>query len=80
MVDFQDELVERGFSSEGIVYHIRLVLSGLNRLEAFMHVECPTQDIQDQFDLMYDGIVKNVNQIRNFAAEVDKRLCTPISR
>jgi hypothetical protein len=78
MEGFQDELAERGFSSEGITYHIRLVLTGLNRLEAFMRVDYPTQDMQDEFDLMYDGIEKNVNQIRSFAAEIDKRLCAPV--
>jgi hypothetical protein len=80
IADFRDELGARGFSSEGIAYHIRLVLTGLNRLEAFMRDECPTQDTQDEFDLVYDGIEKNVNQIRNFAAEIDENLCTPIHR
>ena len=56
------------------------MLTGLNRLEAFMRDERPTQDTQDEFDLVYDGIEKNVNQIRYFAAEIDKKLCTPIHR
>jgi hypothetical protein len=52
--------------------------TGLNRLEAFMSDECPTQEKQDEFDLIYDGIEKNVGQLVNFTAEIDKKLCTPI--
>jgi hypothetical protein len=78
MITFQNELVTRGFASEGTSYPLRLIFTGLNRLELFMNDDCPTQEKQDEFDLIYDGIQKNVDQLMNMAAEIDKRLRTPI--
>jgi hypothetical protein len=56
VTDFREELKMRGFSSEADGYHIRLVLTGLNLLEAIMRDDCSTQEKQDEFDLIYDGI------------------------
>jgi hypothetical protein len=78
ITDFRDELQTRGFSSEGIAYHIRLVLTGLNRLEAFMRDQCLPEERQDEFDLIYDGVEKQIGKIMSFATEIDKKLCTPI--
>jgi len=80
MTTFRDELEARGFSSEGASYHLRLVMTGLNRLEAFMAEERQAQEKQDEFDLIYDGIEKNVGQLVRYAAEIDKKLCTPIDQ
>jgi hypothetical protein len=79
ITDFHDELEARGFSSEGITYHTRLVLTGLNRLEAFTHVQCVTEERQDEFDLIYAGVEKHLSMILSFAAEIDNKLCTPIA-
>ena len=78
IIDFRDELDTGGFSSEGTSYHIRLVLTGLNRLEAFTHEEKPTEETQDEFDLIYSGVEKHINKIVSFTLEIDKKLCTPI--
>jgi hypothetical protein len=77
MIGFQNELATRGFASEAASYHLRLIFTGLNRLEAFMSDSCPTQEKQDEFDLIYAGIEKNVRQLMNFTAEIDTRLRTP---
>jgi hypothetical protein len=80
MTTFGDELEVRGFSSEGTSSHLRLVMTGLSRLEAFMADERQTQEKQDEFDLIYDGIEKNVAQLVRYAAEIDKKLRTPIDQ
>jgi hypothetical protein len=78
MTAFQNELTTRGFASEGTSYHFRLIFTGLDQLEALMKDGCPTQEKQNVFDLIFDGIEKNVGQLRSFAAEIDAKLCTPI--
>ena len=62
--------------SEGISYHIRLVLTGLARLEAFTRDQFLTEEKQDEFDLIYNGVEKHVSKIVSFAMEIDEKLCT----
>jgi hypothetical protein len=80
MTAFRDDLVTRGFASEGTSYHLRLIFTGLDRLETFMKDGSPTQEQQDVFDLIYDGIEKNVGQLVSFSAEIDKGLRSPIHK
>ena len=58
--------------SEGISYHIRLVLTGLARLEAFTRDQFLTEEKQDEFDLIYNGVEKHVSKIVSFAMEIDR--------
>jgi len=80
MTTFQSELATRGFASEGTAYHLRLVFAGLDLLEALMKDGCATQEKQNEFDLIYDGIEKNVGQLAKFAVEIDTRLRTPVHK
>jgi hypothetical protein len=78
VIEFQDEIDHRGFSSEGIVHHIRLVLTGISLLEAILDGDHATLERQDEFDLIHDGVEKNVAKIIMYASEIDRKLCTPI--
>jgi hypothetical protein len=78
MTTFQTELATRDFASEDTSYHLRLIFTGLDLLEALMKHDCATQEKQNEFDLIYAGIEKTVGQLARFAAEIDARLSTPI--
>jgi len=44
-----------------------------------LHREKHTQRDQYEFDLVFDGIEKNIGQLRKFVEELDERLNNPIA-
>jgi hypothetical protein len=77
LTQFQQEIKTRGFGFEGIDHHMRLVLTGLRRLKE-LNNDDPTEEKQNEFDLIYDGVEKNVNLIVKYAAEIDRKLSSEI--
>ena len=80
MTAFQGELATRDFASESTAYHLGLIFTGLDLLEALMTASCATQEKQNEFDLIYAGIEKNVNQLAIFTAEIDAKLRAPTQK
>ena len=44
-----------------------------------MKSSCANQEKQNEFDLIYDGIEKNVGKLMTFTAEIDTKLRAPIN-
>lgn len=75
----QQELVDRGFKSATTSYHLERILTGLDLLNGLMNNSPTSSKTQHEFDLIYDGIEKNINALRDFFGEIDARLRTPLS-
>jgi hypothetical protein len=78
MNKLQQELAERGFESRTTSYHMDRILPGLNLLEGIMSNGSSSSNNQHEFDLIYDGVEKNINELRNVICDIDARLRTPI--
>jgi hypothetical protein len=80
MQALQEDLKNRGFFWAAISYHMGLIFTGLDLLEKIMRRNAPSVDDQHEFDLLYDGIEKNVQQLRSFIVQLDEKLNSAILR
>jgi len=72
----EKELTERGFGPEASL--LRIVFTGLDLLESIMMRNSSSASTQDEFDLIYYGLEKNiVSLIKNIAA-IDAKFRAPI--
>jgi hypothetical protein len=52
------------------------IAKGLDLLEKLMHDASPSS--QPEFDIIYDGLEKHIDELRAIFADIDARLRTPI--
>ncbi len=78
MNKLQHELADRGFKSTATSYHIDRIFTGLDLLERIMSNGSSSSITQHEFDLMYDGIEKNIISLKDFICDIDARLRTPV--
>jgi hypothetical protein len=78
MNKLQKELAERGFGSAATAYHLDRVLTGLDLLESILGAGSSSSSTQHEFDLIYDGIEKNIDLLKNIICDIDARLRTSI--
>jgi hypothetical protein len=74
----KSQLDTRGFGSTAITYDFGRIFSGLGLLDSIMHKEKYTEADQHMLDLVYDGIEKNIRELRNLIDDLDRRLKAPI--
>lgn len=78
MNKLQKELADRGFRSATTSYHIDRIFRGLELLESLMNKGSSSSNTQLEFDLIYDGVEKNIILLKNVICDIDARLRTPI--
>jgi hypothetical protein len=78
MNKLQQELEERRFGSKTTSYHIARIFTGLDLLERIMSNGPSSSSTQHEFDLIYDGFEKSVDELKNVICDIDARLRTPI--
>jgi hypothetical protein len=59
----RDELASRGFSQEA--KSLDIVFGGIDLLEKVMSRESPSRSDQDEFDLIFDGLAKRVEEAKS---------------
>jgi hypothetical protein len=79
MVTLREALVERGFQTAATSFHLDRIVAGLGLLEGIMGRASMKSDAQLEFDLIYCGIEKNVDRLKDFVCAIDSRLRTPVS-
>ena len=77
MNTLQQELAVRGFELTITSYHMERIVTGLDLLEGIMN-KSSASNTQPKFDLIYDGVEKNIDLLRGVILEIDARLRTPI--
>ncbi len=78
MTKLQQELAGRGFGSEITSYHMERIFTGLDLLEGIMSNGSSSRNTEPKFDLIYDGVEKNVDLLKNIIFDIDTRLRTPV--
>jgi hypothetical protein len=78
MIELQRDLAHRRFGSTASSHHIDRLFTGLNLLGRIMERSPLSLETQHEFDLIYDGVEKNVLLLKRILAEIDKMLCTPV--
>ncbi len=76
--NLKKEIDARGFGSAAVTYDFNRVLTGLEIVAAIIRQKKHTESDQHKFDLVYDGIEKNIRELRKFVYELDTRLREPI--
>ena len=79
MVTLRGLLAERGFQTAATSLYLDRIVTGLGLLEATMNRASANRDAQLEFDLIYSGIEKNVDRLKDFVCELDSRLHGPVS-
>jgi hypothetical protein len=74
----KEQLDTRGFGSTAITYDFGRIFTGLGLLDSIMHKEKYTEADQHMLDLVYDGIEKNIKELRNLIDDLDRHLKAPI--
>jgi len=72
----EKELVERGFEPESEA--LKILFKGLDKLEGIMMQDSPSISTQYEFDLIFDGLEKNILSQRANIAALDTKLSTPV--
>jgi hypothetical protein len=72
----EKELTERGFEAEA--HSWKIVFTGLELLETIMLRESSSISTQNEFDLIFDGLEKNIDSLRANVAAIDTKLSAPI--
>jgi len=72
----ENELVDRGFEREA--HSWKIVLTGLDLLEAIMLRKSSSISTQHEFDLIFDGLEKNIASLRANITAIDTKLRAPI--
>jgi len=78
MQTLQEDLRSRGFEWPAISYHMGLIFTGLDMLEKLLRKTPPRPNDQNEFDLVYDGLEKNVDRVRGFVKQIDEKLRTAV--
>jgi hypothetical protein len=73
------DVSERGFGSAEICHYVERILTGLDLLARIMKRDSPSLANQHEFDLIYDGIEKNISRLKAAVSDIDARLRTSIS-
>ena len=74
----QQELAERRFGSTITSYHIERIFVGLDLLVGIMSNGSSSSNTQPRFDLIFGGVEKNINLLKNIIFDIDERLREPI--
>jgi hypothetical protein len=74
----EKELTERGFEREA--HSWKIVFTGLDLLEAIMSRRSSSISVQHEFDLIFDGLEKNIDSLRADIADIDAKLRAPIAQ
>jgi len=72
----EKELTGRGFEPEPRSW--KIVFTGLDLLEAIMLRGSSSMSVQHEFDLIFDGLEKNIASLRASIAAIDAKLHAPI--
>lgn len=72
------DLDNRGFASIAPTYNFGRIFTGLGILSTIMRQDTHSETDQHKFDLVFDGVTKNVEDVLRFIDELDARLRTPI--
>jgi hypothetical protein len=70
------EFTERGFKPEA--QSLKIVFTGLDLLEVIMLRKSSSISTQHEFDLIFDGLEKNITSLRASIAAIDAKLHAPI--
>jgi hypothetical protein len=68
------ELDTRGFGSKSITNDFDRILTGLGILDSIIQQNEYAESDQHKFDLVYDGIEKNIKELRKYIDELDAQL------
>jgi hypothetical protein len=77
--ELRRELGERGFNSSTTSYPMDKIFAGLDLLELRMRSASTLSNAQHEFDVIYDGIEKNVDLLKGVVRDIDARLRTPVA-
>jgi hypothetical protein len=75
----RQELEERGFNSTMTSDHIYKIFAGLDLLERRMTNASTLSNTQHEFDVVYDGVERNIDSLKDVIRDIDARLRTPIA-
>jgi hypothetical protein len=75
----QQEVEDCGFGTLDISYSIERLLTGINLLENILNKKTASFESQYQLDIVYDGIEKDIVDLKNTLGDLDARLNTSIS-
>ncbi len=76
IISLQKELTCRGFCCEA--QSLKIVFTGLDLLESIMTRNSSSITTQHEFDLIYDGLEKNILEIKTNVAAIDSTFCAPV--
>jgi hypothetical protein len=76
MKTLEKELADRGFGPEATA--LQIIFTGIELLENIMGRSSWTKVTQDEFDLIYDGLEKNVHAVMANIRDIDAKLGAPV--
>jgi hypothetical protein len=72
------DLMNRDLGSREMSDDIDRILTGIDLLERIMTERSSSKADQHELDLVYDGVVKNIAELKTAMVEIDTKLHTPI--
>lgn len=68
----RNDLTKRGFGAEAST--LKIIFKGLGLLESIMSREPRSEEDQDEFDLIYDGLEKKVELVKKTVEQLDAKI------
>lgn len=78
IVSLNQSLEKRNLHSEAISYHVGIILDGLILIKEILAAGDSSSRKQNQFDMICDGFVVNINKLKNIIAEIDKKMMSSV--
>jgi hypothetical protein len=75
----QQEVNDRGFGTLEISRSIERLIAGIDFLESLLNQETKSSGDQHKLDIIYDGIEKNVMDLKSTLRDIDGRLGASVS-
>ena len=79
LMTLEKDLNDRGFASSATSYHLDRILTGLGILERIMQQDDHSETNQHEFDLVFVGVEKHLQNLQSLVRELDAELKTPIA-
>ncbi|HTO79135.1 MAG TPA: hypothetical protein VMJ31_05090, partial [Methylocystis sp.] len=78
LINLREHLRANGFGDRGATPTIEVVSRGLHLLESILIGQDFSKNTQHEFDLLYSGLEKYIEELRNEVRELDEKLQSPI--